>query len=68
MWKTAQSNGINIINNKELLGNTLLERLKFLTENLENHRLNNFIGAMLLHHSIASTKYMARWIEAKNRG
>ncbi|MBA3899166.1 MAG: glycosyltransferase family 4 protein [Bacteroidetes bacterium] len=71
MWETAQINGINIINtfyNKELLGNTLLERLKFLTENLENHRLNNFIGAMLLHHSIASTKYMARWIEAKNRG
>ncbi len=35
--------------------------------NLITHRQQNFIGSMLNHHSHKSTKYMAQWIEAKNR-
>ncbi|RMS22088.1 hypothetical protein ALP71_00796, partial [Pseudomonas coronafaciens pv. garcae] len=31
------------------------------------HRLANFTGSMLRHHHHKSTKYMAQWIEAKNR-
>jgi hypothetical protein len=34
--------------------------------NLAEHRLQNFVGSMLHHHSLASTKYMSKWIEAKN--
>jgi hypothetical protein len=35
--------------------------------NLKQHRKNNFMGAMLQHHTLTSTKYMARWIEEKNK-
>jgi O-antigen biosynthesis protein len=65
----AQLNGVSIINtfyNRQLLGEKLVSRIILMAENIENHRLNNFFGAMLLHHSIASTKYMSKWIEAKN--
>ncbi|RHW77945.1 glycosyltransferase [Colwellia sp. RSH04] len=46
---------------------TLTERLQVLTENLSTHRERNFIGSMLNHHHHKSTKYMAQWIEAKNK-
>jgi hypothetical protein len=29
--------------------------------------LNNFTGGMLMHHRLASTRYLAKWIEEKNR-
>lgn len=46
---------------------TLLERVDYLESNLARHRLDNFYGAMLRHHSLKSTQYMAQWIEAKNK-
>jgi hypothetical protein len=36
-------------------------------KNLENYRERNFIGSMLMHHFLQSTKYMAKWIEEKNK-
>lgn len=45
----------------------LLQRVQALQDNLGPHRLANFTGAMLRHHSMKSTRYMAQWIEAKNR-
>jgi len=41
--------------------------LQQLQQTLDSHRLANFTGAMLRHHSMKSTQYMAQWIEAKNR-
>jgi len=38
-----------------------------LLSGLVAHRENNFIGSMLNHHHHKSTKYMAQWIEAKNK-
>lgn len=70
LWQQAQDKGIQIINScysKPLLGQLLLERITQLQENLEQHRKQNFTGAMLMHHTLASTKYMARWIEEKNK-
>lgn len=46
---------------------TLLQRVDALWHNLDQHRLQNFTGAMLRHHSLKSTQYMSQWIEAKNR-
>jgi hypothetical protein len=43
------------------------ERIQNVLRNLERHRQNNFYGAMLLHHSLKSSEYMARWIEEKNK-
>jgi glycosyltransferase involved in cell wall biosynthesis len=45
----------------------LVERIGLLQTNLAAERQQNFIGAMLRHHSLKSTQYMSQWIEAKNR-
>ncbi len=69
-WTRSQQNGIQIINSfyaKEKLGKQLVQRILEVQADLENHRLHNFMGAMLLHHSMASTKYLSKWIEEKNR-
>jgi len=69
-WNTAQENGVKIINkcfDKNEIGKLLISSINNLYSNLEKHRLNNFTGAMLMHHSQASTKYMSRWIEIKNK-
>lgn len=70
LWQQAQMNGIAIINNfykKETLSSVLLQKISIVQKDLKLHRLNNFAGAMLMHHSLASTKYMSKWIEEKNK-
>ncbi len=70
-WQTAQANGIAIINARydaTTHGARLLERITTLRENLAQAREANFTGAMLRHHTLQSTRYLARWIEAKNKG
>ncbi|WP_340102457.1 glycosyltransferase [Rhodohalobacter sp. 8-1] len=69
-WTHAQKQGIRIINErflKEVYQNQLSERLKILLSELEFHRTNNFTGSMLMHHTMASTRFMSRWIEEKNK-
>lgn len=69
-WTKAQQNGICIINRiypKEKLGKEFLQRIEKIISNLETHRQGNFIGSMLMHHTMRSTEYMSRWIELKNR-
>jgi glycosyltransferase involved in cell wall biosynthesis len=70
LWLKSQNNGIKIINtiySRELLGKALIQSVLAVQANIAKHRLDNFNGAMLMHHTIASTKYMARWIEEKNK-
>ncbi|MDM7861088.1 glycosyltransferase family 4 protein [Alteromonas sp. ASW11-36] len=45
----------------------LIQRLTDAKLNLTQLRQDNFVGAMLHHHTLASTRYMAQWIEAKNK-
>lgn len=68
-WLEAQQNGVAIVNHlyaKEKLCQQLLEKVNTLQENLETHRTQNFIGSMLQHQTMASTKYLSKWIEGKN--
>src|SRR5690606_33508777 len=68
-WETARENGAAIINtfyDKKVLESILSDKITGLRSNLKKHRARNFIGSMLLHHTMASTKYMSKWIEAKN--
>lgn len=68
-WKRSQKDGVAIVNerySKSLFANDFINRLIAVQQNLKMHRLTNFVGAMLLHHSLASTRYMSKWIEAKN--
>ncbi len=69
-WRIAQKNSSLLLKsyyNKIILGPELINKLLKISDNIELHRLNNFTGAMLKHHSMMSTKYMSQWIEAKNK-
>ena len=69
-WKEAQKNGTTLLHNlydSQTLGSKLIENILNVEENLTKHRLNNFTGAMLKHHSMMSTKYMSQWIAEKNK-
>lgn len=68
-WSEAQQNGFSIINSrfKEDNHKSKFEKvLNNLINSLEEYRLKNFTGKMLQHHTMQSTKYMSKWIEAKN--
>ncbi len=70
VWEKACRNGVRIINerfNKEHFTKRWVQRIHELKNNLEAHRMKNFTGRMLMHHTAASTRYMSKWIEAKNR-
>lgn len=70
LWKQAQQNGKVIVNQryeKSLFENDFLAHILSVQNRLKQHRNANFMGAILLHHTTASTKYMSRWIEAKNK-
>lgn len=70
LWQKSQENGIAIINSfysKEIHGEKFIVQILNLQKNLKQHRLKNFIGAMLMHHTISSTKYMSKWIEEKGK-
>lgn len=69
-WKKAQKAGSEIIATrfgKADFDDKFMNRIEFLKENLKKHREENFFGALLMHHSLQSTKYMAKWIEEKNK-
>lgn len=68
-WKKAQQNGIEIINtlyDKNALGITLIDSIEDIQHKLTNHRTNNFMGGLIQHQTLQSTKYMSKWIEVKN--
>jgi O-antigen biosynthesis protein len=69
-WKQSQKNGITIINkcySKTEHGNNFIAKILSVQKHLSQHRYTNFIGGMLLQHTTASSRYMALWIEAKNK-
>jgi glycosyltransferase involved in cell wall biosynthesis len=70
LWKQSQKNGIAIVNEcylKEKYFEALIAAVNSLLKDSESHRLHNFMGSLLQHHTLKSTKYMAKWIEAKNK-
>ena len=69
-WNQAQQNGIQIIEKrylKSIFITDFLKNILTLINDLKQHRLNNFIGALLQHQTLQSTKFMSKWIEAKNK-
>ena len=70
LWETAQKNGYEIIEKrfkKELFATDFMNRIEELQLDLKTHRNLNFLGQVLQHQSLQSTKYMSKWIEAKNK-
>ncbi|MFC6096551.1 glycosyltransferase [Flavobacterium qiangtangense] len=70
LWNNCQENGFEIIKykfSKDLYFSKFKEKINYLLNNLSIHRNNHFIGQILQHHTLRSTEYMSRWIEAKNK-
>lgn len=66
----AQQNGFSIIEKRfETLDKeqNFIQCINNLLQNLQEHRSKNFVGSMLMHHSLQSTKYLSKWIEEKNK-
>ena len=69
-WQQAQEKGFQLPEKKfkkSHFSQTFAERLRELILNLEEHRITNFTGAMLQHHTMQSKRYLSKYIEAKNR-
>ncbi len=69
-WKKAQVLGFKLAEERFGMDNfsqKFIKRIIDLRENLKDHRKKNFLGSILLQNTLASTKYMAKWIEEKNR-
>lgn len=70
LWNKAQENGYQILESvfrKDLFANSFINKVSEISENLEDHRTENYLGKILQHHQLNSTKYMSRWIEEKNK-
>jgi glycosyltransferase involved in cell wall biosynthesis len=70
MWLKYQQYGFHIIENrfqKQIFSEAFKQLLLTLQKNITAHRNNNFIGQILQHQALQSTKYMSKWIEAKNQ-
>lgn len=70
LFTQAQQNGQQLLQkyyDKSKLQSQLIAKITAISESLAQHRLQNFTGQMLKHHTMRSTQYMAQWIEAKNK-
>jgi glycosyltransferase involved in cell wall biosynthesis len=69
-WLQAQQQGRTILQEQFSYERTqaqLFQRLEQVQAQLDLHRAQNLVGAMLRHHSHKSTQYMSQWIAEKNR-
>lgn len=70
VWEKSKKNGFNILSEryeKSSFDAAFLEKINTLLNELKEHRNQNFIGSLLQHHTLSSTKYMSKWIEEKNK-
>lgn len=70
LWQQAQQNGFRIIEmrfNKKTFSEAFKIQLQQLQKNIRRHREKHFIGQILQHHSLQSTRYLSKWIGEKNR-
>lgn len=69
-WLDAQNCGVNIFNDRFLWKDHVppfIKKMNDLIENTDTHRDHQFIGSMLMHHTVAGNKYMSKWIEEKSK-
>jgi len=70
IWNDAQNKGKAILDsnfNKRQFIQEFDIKLNNILNDIQTHRNQNFIGQMLGHHTLKSLKYLAKWIEEKNK-
>ncbi len=70
VWEKCQQNGFELLEQcfkKDIFARDFVDTIQSLRTHLETHRKSNFMGSILHHHLLASTKYMSKWIEEKNK-
>jgi glycosyltransferase involved in cell wall biosynthesis len=70
IWRKSQDNGFHILEKrykKSLFEGDFFNEINSIADNLKSRRNRNFIGSILQHHLLSSTKYMSKWIEEKNK-
>ena len=70
LWISSQKKGITIINqiyDKEKLESPFINKMQEIQQSLDEHRTQNFLGSLLQHQTLQATKFMSKWIEAKNK-
>lgn len=69
-WLKAQQCGFEIIEQmyaRSTFEKPFMDELSQLENSLSTHRRKNFLGELLHHHTLQSTKYLSLWIEEKNK-
>lgn len=70
LWHAAQKNGTDIINqvfDKNKISKRFREKIVALQNNVDKQRQANFIGTILQHQTMNSSKYLSKYIAEKNR-
>lgn len=70
LWEKSRDQGFTLLSerfSKEKNQRKFISVIRRLGNELQHHRRHNFTGAMLMHHTMASTRFMGRWIEEKNK-
>ncbi|MGV6828153.1 MAG: glycosyltransferase [Flavobacteriales bacterium] len=69
-WKAAQEKGFNLIQNsfnEIYFYKPFITKIIELLKSISTHREYHFMGQILQHQHMQSTKYLSKWIEEKNR-
>ena len=69
-WQKAKMKGFQILQsefNSQDFKADFLKKIETIISELNLHRQHNFIGQMLQHQSMQSTKYMSLWIQEKQK-
>ena len=70
IWTKAQTQGITLLQNCFSIANLekqLQTKIQQVQKDIVEHRAQNFIGNLLQHQTMTSTKYLSKWIEEKNK-
>jgi len=68
-WLNFQEKGFTIIEErfkKDTFQTKMKKRIQEIASNISAHRETNFIGSMLMHHTLKSTQHLSKFIQIKN--
>ncbi len=69
-WEKAQKTGFRVLQERfkyDKYSVKFIRRLLNLISGLKSHRANLFTSSMLMHHTLASHRYLSKWIQEKQK-